>query len=162
MQPRLSTLRPAIPEARGPPSLALEKILGAKEKVLIFCSYLPTIDLLEEQIKAKFGCIVLKMHGAMDLKAQDVAAKTFQEDPSVQSTPRSVVGSGGIPRQPVAWRSARPWIAEGRVLAAGEFRSLWVSVAPGKRAILYQAASHAPKFNAVVKRTSSRPRGCVR
>ena len=69
MQPRLSTLRPAIPEARGPPSLALEKILGAKEKVLIFCSYLPTIELLEEQIKAQFGCIVLKMHGAMDLKA---------------------------------------------------------------------------------------------
>ena len=60
---------------------------------------MPTIDLLEEQIKANFGCIVLKMHGAMDLNAQEVAMKTFQEDPSVQSTPRSVVGSGGIPRQ---------------------------------------------------------------
>ena len=28
---------------------------------MIFCSYLPTIDLLEEHIKAKFGCIVWKM-----------------------------------------------------------------------------------------------------
>ena len=89
-------MRQAVPEARVPPSLVLERT--ARYQVF-FCSHLPTVDLLEEQVEAQFGCIVLRMNGAMDRKAQDVATNTFQEDPWVQSAPRPVVGSGGIQRQ---------------------------------------------------------------
>jgi SNF2 family DNA or RNA helicase len=59
----------------------LLEILGAGEKVVIFCQYLDTITLLEEQITANFNSKVLHFVGAMDTAERERVVHTFQTDP---------------------------------------------------------------------------------
>jgi len=84
----------SVPEDRRPDRKAidasgkctvLQDILGGiianGEKAIIFCQYLETIDMLEEQIKDRFNCVPLKFIGAMDGAAREQAVQDFQTKP---------------------------------------------------------------------------------
>lgn len=58
----------------------LEQIFEASEKVVVFCQYRDTVDMLAEQISAHFGCSPLKYTGSMTPEQRDLQVKTFQED----------------------------------------------------------------------------------
>jgi len=59
----------------------LENILQAKEKVIIFSSYLSTIDLLASQIEQRWKTRALKLIGAMDKVSREAVVDSFQTDP---------------------------------------------------------------------------------
>eukprot|EP00928_Gymnodinium_smaydae_P009693 TRINITY_DN13629_c1_g5_i1.p1 TRINITY_DN13629_c1_g5~~TRINITY_DN13629_c1_g5_i1.p1 ORF type:complete len:1282 (-),score=220.95 TRINITY_DN13629_c1_g5_i1:61-3906(-) len=61
----------------------LQGVLQAKEKALIFCGYLDMIDILREQIEARFKCKTSKMVGKLTSWERAVVVKRFQEDPEM-------------------------------------------------------------------------------
>eukprot|EP00928_Gymnodinium_smaydae_P065861 TRINITY_DN4894_c1_g2_i1.p1 TRINITY_DN4894_c1_g2~~TRINITY_DN4894_c1_g2_i1.p1 ORF type:complete len:1293 (-),score=260.14 TRINITY_DN4894_c1_g2_i1:151-3963(-) len=56
----------------------LTTILERGEKVLIFTNYLEVVEMLNEQIEAKFSCKVLRIDGSMDTAARQAAVNRFQ------------------------------------------------------------------------------------
>eukprot|EP00930_Biecheleria_cincta_P045368 TRINITY_DN31279_c0_g1_i1.p1 TRINITY_DN31279_c0_g1~~TRINITY_DN31279_c0_g1_i1.p1 ORF type:complete len:1107 (+),score=226.73 TRINITY_DN31279_c0_g1_i1:71-3391(+) len=60
----------------------LDAALQSGEKVLIFSSYLGTIDVLAQQIEERFNDKVLKIVGSMDKDQREAAVDSFQTDPN--------------------------------------------------------------------------------
>mmetsp|Transcript_37725 Transcript_37725/g.70622 ORF Transcript_37725/g.70622 Transcript_37725/m.70622 type:complete len:1344 (-) Transcript_37725:18-4049(-) len=59
----------------------LNGIIANGEKAIVFCQYLETIDILEEQVRAQFNCEPLKFVGSLDRDAREEIVKTFQNEP---------------------------------------------------------------------------------
>jgi len=60
----------------------LEAIFTNNEKVIIFCNYLETIEIIAEQIEERTNYKALKFIGALDRTGRDRMVETFQTDPS--------------------------------------------------------------------------------
>jgi len=81
----------SVPEDRRPERTSVEAsgkcvvlqdilsgVIANGEKAIIFCQYIETIKILDEQIRANFNCVPLMFIGAMDREAREQAVHDFQ------------------------------------------------------------------------------------